>query len=56
MLPEELRMQRMTSGERKALVYCSQWASCGWRGYREFGVGKDPVAKPCPKCGHKVAA
>lgn len=35
------------------IVYCSQWASCGWKGYRIVEkLGTQP--KPCPKCGKAV--
>jgi hypothetical protein len=34
-------------------VYCSQWASCGWKGKRRSpGLGVQP--KPCPQCGKDV--
>lgn len=33
----------------KVRVYCSQWASCGWKGYRNpESQGK------CPRCGKEV--
>lgn len=38
---------------KKVTVYCSQWASCGWKGKRisdRLGVQPDP----CPKCGKEV--
>lgn len=44
--------QRKTPKE-KVRVYCSQWASCGWKGNRlsdRIGVQPDP----CPKCGKDV--
>ena len=34
-------------------VYCTQWAQCGWTGYRasdRIGI----QSKPCPKCGLDV--
>jgi hypothetical protein len=36
-------------------VYCTQWASCGWKGKRAVEAnGVQP--KPCPKCGKDVTA
>lgn len=36
-------------------VWCSQFASCGWRGRRRVGqLGKQP--KKCPRCGQDVVA
>lgn len=39
----------------KRRVYCSQFAQCGWAGYRIVKVvGTQPA--PCPKCGREVLA
>lgn len=37
----------------RVTVYCSQFASCGWKGKRESDkVGVQPGR--CPKCGKEV--
>lgn len=43
-------------GKRRWRVYCSQWASCGWAGYRLAATRERAVAKPCPKCEREVVA
>ena len=37
-------------------VYCSQFASCRWRGRRWATTREKAVAKPCPWCGKQVVA
>lgn len=42
--------------KRRWRVYCSQWASCGWAGYRRAVTADEAKAKPCPKCKRGVVA
>lgn len=35
---------------RRWRVYCSQWASCGWSGYRTGDTREIATSKPCPRC------
>lgn len=44
-----------TDGARRWRVYCSQWASCGWAGYRKGVTREDVTKKPCRHCGREVA-
>lgn len=41
---------------RKWRVYCSQFASCRWKGYRFASTREEAIAKPCPHCGKHVSA
>lgn len=39
--------------KEKVTVYCSQWASCGWKGQR-VSDRLGPQPDPCPRCGNQV--
>lgn len=41
---------------RKWRVYCSQFASCRWAGYRRAEHREAACSKPCPRCGREVSA
>jgi transposase-like protein len=59
LLDDTGKVERMTKergigqGKRRRRVWCSQWASCQWSGYRT-GTFASVTEKPCPKCGCKV--
>lgn len=43
------------TAKRRWRVYCTQWASCQWAGYRIAATSQEAIAKSCPKCGREVA-
>lgn len=41
---------------RKVRVYCTQFASCRWAGYRMAETHGEAREKPCPRCGKEVTS
>ena len=54
-MSESLSMSRKVNAQRWR-VYCTQFASCGWAGYRYASSRSKAIAKACPKCGKDVNA